>query len=135
MINIFDIFFSTNKKKSKQFSKWFSGISNIVRLSNNIEELSTKLDDEIINTYSESSKDLYISLEDFFTIFNSDVDMSMSDIIKMFKHLSEISGAFSSFMEVTPIIEDEHIILCPSKDTCDKHKNTLGKKIKIVMVR
>jgi hypothetical protein len=65
----------------------------------------------------------------------NDEDLSMDKILKATRHKTEITGGDYSIVEVYPIVENEHIVLCPDKDNCDQHRGYEGSKIKIVSIK
>jgi hypothetical protein len=127
--------FSLFKSKPKLSSvKWMSSVKSLSRLSDDINKKQNLLNDAAYKVMSENKKDLYIPLVKFFELME-DEKLTMDKILGETKHKIEISGSDFSVIEVHPIVENDHIVLCPDKDNCEQHKHYEGNKIKIVSVR
>jgi hypothetical protein len=114
--------------------KWICNVKSLSKLSDDINKKQTLLNDAAYEIIKTNKEDLYISLSDFFELLNDD-KLTMDKILHLTKHKTEINSSNSSVIEVYPIVENDHIVLCPDKDNCDLHKHYEGNKIKIVSIR
>ena len=114
--------------------KWIENVKSLSRLSDEINKKQTLLNDAAYEIIKTNKEDLYISLSDFFELMN-DTKLTMDKILHTTKHKTEINANNSSVIEVYPILENDHIVLCPDKENCEQHKSYEGNKIKIVSVR
>jgi hypothetical protein len=115
-------------------NKWIDNVKNLSKLSDEINKEQELLNDAAYEIIKTNKEDLYISLSDFFNLMN-DEKLTMDKILHTTKHKTEINANNSSVIEVYPIVENDHIVLCPDKDNCEQHKHYSGNKIKIVSIR
>lgn len=127
-----DYFFSKFHKIDS--AAWLNSLQKVALLQSDIKRLNLELDEAASNLVKEQSESLYISLKDLITIV-SKPKFNMSDVISSSKHIAEMSSQAYSTIEVYPIVEDEHIVLCPDTKSCEKHRDYCGDKIKIVTIR
>lgn len=135
MFDFIETAFNFLKPKPKlSNAKWLDSVKSLSVLSNDINKKQNLLNDVAYKLISENKEDLYISLATFLDLIN-DEKLTMDKILSSAKHKTEISGSNFSVVEVYPIVENEHIVLCSDKDNCQLHKHYQGNKIKIVSVR
>lgn len=133
--NAFNLTFNSTKSKPKLANaKWLDNVKSLSLLSDDMNKKQKLIDDAAYNLIKQNKEDLYISLSDFFELIN-DEKLTMDKILKLTKHKTEITNFDFSAVEVYPIVENDHIVLCPDKENCEQHKNYEGNKIKIVSVR
>lgn len=126
--------FILNKLKPIDSVAWLNSLKKVTVIQKDIRALTKELEQTSADLIREQSADVFISIKDFMDIMNSDT-ISINNILAKSKHISELNSQTYSTIEVYPIVEDDHIVLCPDTKTCDKHKDYCGDKIKIVMVR
>jgi hypothetical protein len=131
--NAFKLFKPKSKTPNSNM-KWLENVKSLSRLSEDINKKQDLLNDSAYKIMMENKKDLYIPLTKFFELMN-DEKLTMDKILGETKHRIEISGSEFSVVEVYPIVENEHIVLCSDKDFCEQHKHYQGNKIKIVSIR
>lgn len=132
-MNIFESVFNLFKTK-KDSKTWLDDLKIMSKLSNEVNTKNKELNEKVFSMYKENSDELFISLKDFLEFFESPSG-NINEVLKKFKHTSEIDLSQSSYIEVYPIMEDNHITLCSDVKNCKQHKNYSGNKIKIVMVK
>jgi len=130
MITLLDKIFETKAKKSE---KIFRDTKSIVGKQNEIAEQKKELDDLEYSIILEKKNEFFISLADFIDLMDMD-DFSMNVILKKCKHSSELA-ATTSIVEVSALIEDEHIVLCLNPKKCELHKSKSMQKLRIATVR
>ena len=113
--------------------KLLDDIKTISGLSDEIEKKRAKLYSTEYNALLEKKREVFISLGDFLDMMEIP-NLSMQDIVKRCKHVSELDR-HSSIVELYSITEDGHIVLCSDVHTCEKHKAYTGKKIRIATIR
>lgn len=121
-------------KKESRVTEFINTIKRISILTNDISKQKSKLADLEYELIIQNKNEVFISLGDFLEIMNKN-DISIQDIITRCRHLSELNTAASSFINVYSIVEDDHLVLCPDVETCDRHKDYSGEKIKITTAR
>jgi hypothetical protein len=125
------VFRKYNKAKSREY---LTSLKNILALKSQFTEIGNSLDKATKDYISENYEDLYLSVKDLAGLAR-DNKFNITDIISKAKHVAEITGQDFSHIDVSAIIEDEHVVLCADTDSCEKHKHSYAEKVKIVMVR
>jgi len=125
------------KRKTKNAKEWIDSLKQILSMKNELKFLNEELDKSQLNILKDQSDDVYISLSNLVKYIsdNTSNTINITDLMKECKHISELNNQAFSVIEVYPIIENEHVVLCPDKDACEVHKNYQSEKIKISMVR
>lgn len=118
-------------ESSKELVKYIKDTS---KLSEEINLKKQEMDHVNYNYYLENKEDMYISLSDFMNLVETP-NLSTDILISKCRHVSELGGMKSSTIDVFTIIEDDHVILCPDVNNCEKHKGYVGSKIRITTVR
>jgi hypothetical protein len=131
-MSVLDMFF--RKKSSFDKKTWYKAIKNIAKLSHAINDNTALLNENIYTVLQQNKKDMFISVEDLINILTAE-DLNMDFIFDKCKHVSELICSNYSIVEVYPIVEDDHIVLCPEVKDCPKHNGYKGDKIKIVSIR
>ena len=121
------------KDTKKAANKIFDSIKQISTLSDEINKKQKILENKEYELILDKKDEMFISLNDFLE-FTENSDVSLSDIILRFKHVSELAEG-ASIVEMFSIVEDDHIVLCRDVETCEKHKGYAGNKIRIATVR
>jgi hypothetical protein len=134
MIAFLNMLFNS-KTKSRDNKEWISNVKKVSKLSHDIAEKVSELSDIENELFLKNKNELYISVIDFLDLMSKDGKVTIKDIFQICKHASEISTTKTSIIEVYPIVEQDHIVLCPDIKECEVHKNYKGEKIKIVSVR
>lgn len=119
-------------KIGKRNRDWTDSIKLISRLSDEINSKTEKLHDVQFNMMLDKKDEMFISLADFVELMSVD-SLSVADILKKCRHVKEISSIACSSVEAYPIIENDHVVLCPGD--CDRHKSYKGSKLKIVSIK
>jgi hypothetical protein len=133
---MFDFLNNIFSKRDKIDSKsWIESVKRVSSLSHDINQKINELTEVETELFMKNKKDLFISVPDFLELLQRDEKVTVKDIFKLCKHVSEISSDKSSVIEVYTIVEDDHIVLCSDLKNCEKHKNYKGEKIKIVSAR
>lgn len=133
---MFELFTSFKNKTSKQQKPewWVERLKKISVLSNTLNKTKKELKHVSFELLNTKKDEMFISFADFISIINSDT-FNIEDFFTSFVHKDEISNNIkTSFIEVYPIVEDGHVILCPDIESCKKHKNNDVTKIKIVSI-
>ena len=132
MLPFLEKIFSKKDNRSKIFLDRMKTMSN---LSTDINTKKQQLNDVTTHVALENKNDLFISLAEFLQIMEQQ-DFDMSYLLSKFKHVTEISSQNYSTIDVYPIVEDNHIVLCPDISNCDIHNGKYkGDALKIVSVR
>jgi RNA binding exosome subunit len=125
---------SEKKLNDKSAKKFLSMIARLSTLSDEIkkhQEEKTLVEYEIL---SEDKKNLYISLDDFFSLVEVK-NLTLDDIISKCVHTSEIRSTNFSVVDIYAIYENEHLVLCPNPKECALHSSYHGDKIRIVTAK
>lgn len=125
-------FFSKNKEKSKN---WIKKIKELSILSNEANKLNKKISNLEFDILDTQKDFLYIKIGDLINILSSDEELSVKNILNKSKHIKELTNENTSIIEVFPVIENDHIVLCPDVENCSVHKDFKGNKIKIISIR
>jgi len=129
MFTIFNLF--KNKKENK--ADLYTLIQKLSILSDEIEKKQRELNDNEFTVLMKQQNDYYVSFKDFIELMHIE-DLSISDILSKCVHISDLNNT-ASIVEVYAIVEDNHIVLCRDIESCEKHKNYSGKKLRIASVR
>ena len=121
--------FNKLKARGKSQSKLTSYIKDAAELSQDINKKSKKLDEIEYETILEQKNETFISLADFLEIMDKK-DISIKDILKVCKHISELDKSKFSFIDVYPLVEEDKIVLSINKDP-----SYTGDKIRIVTAK
>ena len=132
MINLFNLFDSFKKPANTSI---LTGLKEISKLTHSINSQKKKLELLEEKYILEKKEEYYISLEEFLSILDLEKVPSLSELMKKFKHASELGHLKYSTVSVYPIIEDDHIILCTNPKECEKHKDFKGDPILITTIR
>lgn len=130
---MFELF--KNKQTEKQKPDWWiEKLKNISILSNSLKKTKKELKNVSFELLNNKKDEMFISFSDFISIINN-YDFNIEDFFSSFLHKDEIcKQTKTSFIEVYPIVEDGHVILCPDITSCEKHNNIEVDKIKIVSI-
>jgi hypothetical protein len=101
--------FNKLKARGKSKSKLTSYIKDAAELSQDINKKSKKLDEIEYETILEQKNETFISLADFLEIMDKK-DISIKDILKVCKHISELDKSKFSFIDVYPLVEEDKIV-------------------------
>ena len=124
-----------NKFKKVDATEWLNSLKKVTLLQREIKRLNIELDDSTTSMLKEQSSSLYISISDLIDIVGRK-GFTITDLISHSRHIAELNSVMAfSTIEVYPIVEDDHVVLCPDTKSCEKHKNYGGDKIKVVTVR
>lgn len=120
--------------KTVNAKKFLSIVKEMTVLDKEINSKQTQLEEIEFSLITAQKEDVYISLADFLGLINSN-ELSIKAIISKCKHISELNSLSFSTVDVYPIIENDHIVLCPDVKECKQHKDFKGEKIKIISIR
>jgi|YNPMSStandDraft_1061717.scaffolds.fasta_scaffold09238_3 predicted KAP-like P-loop ATPase len=123
------------KKKVKAVPKFISAIKKITSLTNEIEKLSEELQEEQANFVLQYQNEFFLSLKDFLSIVDTIDNLSIEEILLLFKHVSEIKPESFSTVTLYAIPENNHIVLCEDIQRCEVHKGFKGKPVNIVTIK
>ena len=125
-----NLFFKEQKTDS---SRIIEPVKRIHKLVDEINTRNKKIEDEQHRILIEQKDELFLSISDFFALMDKD-DISMEDIMQRSTHITELKNKVS-VMETYSFLEDDHLILCPNKKDCAKHKELPGSKIRITSIK
>lgn len=121
-------------RKNKKTKEFIQTISNMSKLEHEIHQKQEELESIEYNLLMKDKESVFISLSDFISLLDIQ-NLSLADILKKCKHISELQPKNFSIVEVYSIVEDNHIVLCPDITECTKHNSYKGNKIRIVTIR
>ena len=105
--------FVGNKKNTESV---VSKIREMALLSNDIIMKRKKLDTLEYDIMLENKEEMYISLASFLFLMNKVDSLSITDIIKECKHVTEIKTENTSFIEAYPLLKNDQLILSANPD-------------------
>ena len=129
-MSILDDLFDFGKSKRLAF---FNKVGEILHISNEISEKKKSLNKEEYNLLLEKKDEVFLSLGDFLYFMEKE-DFSYEDIVTRCKSVSELDRK-ASVVEISTFLEGGHIVLCPDKNLCKKHKNAQDSKLRIVTLK
>jgi len=115
--------------KTKNKDDLFEVIKEMSFLSNDINKKKKKIDETEYNYILKNKEEYFITLSDFLNLIEKE-NISINDIIKLCKHISDIDTKNFSYIDVYPIIEENKIILA-----LDKQIEYEGDKIRVVTTK
>lgn len=119
--------------KKPNNERTFSALKKISKLSDEINKKTKEMAGQEYSLIIEKKDDYYLSLADFLDLMNKK-DLSIKDIGDRCTHITELKNKVA-VVEVYAISEGNHIVLCSDTKKCEKHKDYVGDKIKIVSIK
>lgn len=128
--------FPLNLFKKKVSSIQLSDVNSICKsthLAKLYKSNASALQSDII---MQKKKELFISLDSLLKMIEEDRDFTLEALISKCLHISELTGKSSTTtIYAIPDEDGQHITLCADAPNCLKHKDYLGDKLEITMVK